>query len=214
MSKKLVLFDFDGTIADTMLTLITGYNKLVAKTLNCKLVDTSLIEEYKKWTPRALMKEHRITVLKLPVLAYWLRRYLRNHFDEVNMFTDVDQVIKKLKDDGFKLGILTSNSRRNVKTFLSSRSLLPYFDYIYSSKKLTGKDQVFKKMQSVHDLDINNVIYIGDEVRDIEFVRKIGIPIIAVTWGLGNRELLSSHQPDFMIDDPKEILPIVEEVFS
>jgi len=57
-----------------------------------------------------------------------------------------------------------------------------------------------------HKLDKNNVIYVGDETRDIRSARKSQIPIVAVTWGFNATEILSQHQPDYLVDHPSELL--------
>ncbi len=207
--EKVIIFDFDGTIANTLYTLLEGYNKRVAPVLKCKPVDLEKIDEYKKWTARDLLKEHRINALKLPVVIFWLRRYLKRQIHTVEHFEAVDAVIKELYKKGYSLGILTSNTTKNVKAFLERNDLDEYFKYIYSSKKFSGKAKVYMKMAEKHDLNDKEVIYVGDEVRDIKFVKKIGIPIICVSWGLTDPEVLRQEEPDYLIDHPEEIIPII-----
>ena len=48
------------------------------------------------------------------------------------------------------------------------------------------------------------VIYVGDEVRDITGAKNAGVKVIAVAWGYNSRELLEKHKPDFPVDTPQE----------
>jgi phosphoglycolate phosphatase len=55
-------------------------------------------------------------------------------------------------------------------------------------------------------------IYIGDETRDIEACKKVGIPIISITWGMNNKEILSTLNPDQMAHSPLEIIRCIEQL--
>jgi phosphoglycolate phosphatase-like HAD superfamily hydrolase len=59
-----------------------------------------------------------------------------------------------------------------------------------------------------------NVIYVGDETRDIEASKKAGIPVIAVTWGLNDREILAMAQPDQIIDSPDNLLACIKQILN
>jgi len=66
----------------------------------------------------------------------------------------------------------------------------------------------------IEKISRGSVIYVGDEIRDIEASKKSGIPVIAVSWGLNRRELLSSLFPDQIADDPKELFGCVQRIFN
>ncbi|HLB58081.1 MAG TPA: HAD hydrolase-like protein, partial [Gammaproteobacteria bacterium] len=52
--------------------------------------------------------------------------------------------------------------------------------------------------------------YIGDETRDIQAAKKNHIYSIAVTWGFNNKKVLAAEKPDFLIDNPKELLAVLK----
>jgi phosphoglycolate phosphatase len=215
MSKqKVILFDFDGTLADTLDKIIEGYNKRVAPALRTKPLNYARIPEYRRSaTPRSFLKEHGISLAKLPIMIYWLRRYLRKEMHCIQFCKGMEEVLDFLHKQKYRLGVLTSNSVKNVGAFLRSKERSHYFDYIYSAKKWHGKDRTLRKMIADHELSIQNLLYIGDEVRDIEFARKVGIPIICVSWGLNDRGRLEAHEPDFLVDSPEELMAVLEEHF-
>jgi phosphoglycolate phosphatase len=83
------------------------------------------------------------------------------------------------------------------------------FDYVVGKGGLFGKDKIIRSILKKRKLKSDEVLYVGDEVRDIEACRKLGIKIAAVTWGFSSKELLEKNKPDFLIDRAEEILKLV-----
>ena len=64
-------------------------------------------------------------------------------------------------------------------------------------------------MLSKYELEPQDAIYIGDEVRDIKSAKKAGIPIAAVTFGFNSKEALEKESPDYLCDTPAELVKIL-----
>lgn len=86
---------------------------------------------------------------------------------------------------------------------------LDVFDYIYCGSSVFGKDKILKKMARTHNLNLDDIIYVGDEVRDVDMAKKVGIKMIAVTWGVSTHEALKKANADFVVDKPAELQGIV-----
>ena len=129
---------------------------------------------------------------------------MRTQIRKAKTFPGLGLALKKLKKKGFKLGILTSNSKDNVGFFLK-HNRLELFDFIYSGADLFGKDKTIKKMIKNQNLDRKNVVYFGDEVRDIEACQKAGVKIVAVGWGMNSPLALKSANPEQLITSPKDL---------
>lgn len=127
-------------------------------------------------------------------------------------FEGMKEALTAIKDKGYRLGIITSNARPNVLLFLENNGMDSLFDFVYSGRSLFGKDKVFKRMFAKKNIHPASAIYVGDETRDIEACRKVGIPIVSVTWGMNNREILSSLHPDQMAHTPPEIIRCIENI--
>jgi HAD superfamily hydrolase (TIGR01549 family) len=208
---KYIIFDFDGTIADTIDLALNIYNR-IAPEYNCNPIkeeDRGILRARK---PQDLLKEYGVTNLKLILILLRIRKEIINLIPEIKLVNGIKDSLKEIINSGLRVGILTSNSRHNVNIFLEKNNLSDIIDFIYSGKNLFGKDRVIRRLLDHENISREDVIYIGDETRDIEASRQVGIPVIAVSWGLNNREILDTLQPDQIADTPKDLFRCVQQI--
>ena len=210
---KFVVFDFDGTIADTLGLSLRIYNE-IAPEFNLVAISDDIREIIRAKRPQEIFKAYGINNRKLLLLTLRIRKELTKHIHETEPVTEMEAALNEIKNAGYKLGILTSNSTNNVSRFLDVNSLSGMIDFIYSGKSLFGKDKVIRHMLTYENISEKDIIYVGDETRDIEASKKAGIPVIAVSWGLNRRDVLASLHPDQIADAPKELLPAVQQIFN
>lgn len=211
MSIKIILFDFDGTIADTFDALVNIANGLAGE-FGFKPLTPEEIPLVKTLTARQLIDKSGISLFKIPPLLKRVKSDLRQYIPTLNPIIGVKESIEQLKIDGNILGILTTNSEDNVRLFLRQHQMEYLFSYLYSESTIFGKTNVIKKFLSQHNLTSENVIYVGDEVRDIQSSRKAHIKVISVTWGFNSPEVLAKHNPDFLIHHPRELIEIIRQI--
>jgi phosphoglycolate phosphatase len=116
-----------------------------------------------------------------------------------------------LKERGLTLSIISSNSNQNIRRFLTENNL-DVFDHIYCAKNLFGKERTIASLIKKLHLKRNELIYIGDEHRDIIACQANHIRVIAVTWGLDTVETLSRARPDYIAHKPSDILSIIDSM--
>ena len=208
-----IIFDFDGTIADTLGTGLKIYNE-IAPEYDFRPITDDLKDILREQKPQDLMKAHGISNRKLFLLLLRIRKEIGKHISEARPAENMPPALHGLKNAGYRLGILTSNAAANVRMFLDAHSLSDIFDFIYSGRSLFGKDRIIRQMLSRENIPVYNVIYVGDETRDVEACKKTGIPVIAVSWGLSRREILASLLPDKIADRPEELLECVQQIFN
>ena len=208
-----VIFDFDGTIADTLDTSLRIYNE-VAPEYDFSPITEDLREILRAQKPQEILKAYGISKRKLFLLLLRIRKELGRHIHDTRPAEGMPTALQEMKEAGYKLGILTSNAAANVSRFLEANSLSGIFGFIYSGKSLFGKDRVIRHMLSRENISADNVIYVGDETRDVEACKKTGIPVIAVSWGLSHREIMASLLPDKIADKPEELLGHVQQIFN
>ena len=199
------IFDFDGTIADSFWLIIdiahnlTNHPKLLDKNLINKLRDNSLSD---------LTSELNIPKYRWPLLLRKGRIEMKSRLNEVKIISNMDLVIEKLFKSGHKLYILSNNSKENLINFLEEYNLVKCFNDIYGDIGLFKKAKYLNKIIKQNKLTKENVIYVGDETRDILASKKINIKVAAVTWGFNSPKVLKLHNPDFIINNPMELLKI------
>ena len=119
-----------------------------------------------------------------------------------------------MREAGYKMGILTSNSAENVSEFLKINEVADIFDFIYSGKNLFGKAKVINKMLKQEGISKEQVVYVGDETRDVEASHKANIPVIAVNWGLNNSDILEKAKPDKIAEHPEQLIGYVGQIID
>lgn len=213
MDKNYIIFDFDGTVADTLELSFDIYNS-IAHEYGCKPARKEDRELLKTRKPQEILVSYGITKLKLFSLLLRMRKELAAHIPDVKPAKDVIPALRDIKNAGFSMGILTSNSVRNVSMFLDVNNLSDTFDFIYSGKSYFGKTKVIKRLLDHEGISPESVIYVGDETRDVEASRKAGIRVIAVTWGLSPVEPLAATHPDQMAETPGELLSCIRRILK
>ena len=199
-----IIFDFDGTIADTFDLALEIYNT-IAPEYNCRPAGPEDHELLRTKKPQELLKTYGVSRLKLLTLLLRIRKELSRHIPDIKLVSGMEASLREIRNSGYKMGILTSNSVSNVSKFLDINNLSGLFDFIYSGRSLFGKEKVIRRLLIHENLSVERVIYVGDETRDIEASKNAGIPVVAVSWGLNRREVLASLSPDQIADDPKEL---------
>ena len=203
MNKHIIIFDFDGTIADTMPNIIRIINEH-AHEFGYKPFSPVDIEKFRGMRPKELIKELNIPFYKLPFFVKKIKDILNKDMLDVKVFSGMAEVLHELKKRGYILGILSSNSKENIEKFCENNNLL-MFDFIHSEKNIFGKDKSLNNIIKKNNSKKEEMVYVGDEVRDIEACRKVGLDIISVGWGFNTPELLKKYNSN-IIDTPSQLL--------
>ena len=199
---KYVIFDFDGTLADTLVFVKDFINEQDNST---KIT----LEKMRDNGVKNLLKEYKIPFWRIPKLISGYKRSMNEKINkEAKTFKGIPELLAKLGKN-YKIGLISTNSKENIEHFLQKHKIKEYFTFIYTDSSLFGKDIVLKRMLKKYQIKPDEVIYLGDEDRDIEATKKVGIKIISVSWGYNSKRLLLKHNPDYIVDSPKEILKII-----
>ena len=207
MQKPVVIFDFDGTIADTLHSIISIMNDL-SDEFGFRKIRNEDIEYLRERRPREVLRYLGISIFKLPFVIRRVRREINSSISSLTPSVDLLPVLKLLKENNCQIGIVTTNIEENVKKFLHANNL-DQFDFFYTAKKIFGKDKTISKIIKDMKLEKSMVYFVGDEVRDIEAGKKSGINTIAVSWGYNTKSALDKECPDYLIDSPMDLENII-----
>jgi phosphoglycolate phosphatase len=145
---------------------------------------------------------------KIPGLIVKGRQSMLGRMNEVAPFQGVPEVLDSLHAAGYHLLVISSNSEKNVRSFLRTNNLELYFDGVYGSASLFNKALTLKKVMRRNKLAAADCFYIGDEVRDIVAATRVGVEPVAVAWGYQAYEALQEYHPYALLSHPKELLRI------
>ncbi|MBE9141585.1 HAD hydrolase-like protein [Nodosilinea sp. LEGE 07088] len=206
------LFDFDGTLADSLSTIVEITNRL-APEFGYRPTPLDEVEALKGLSTRQLIRYSGIPLLKIPALIRRLRAELKSHCTPIAPCGGMPAVIRQLHAQNHALAVITSNTPEVVQAFLSAHALDHCFFSVDGGGTLFGKGRLIAKCLELHQLVPNETVYVGDEVRDIQAARFAGIRPISVTWGFNSREALAAAQPDWLVDEP-DALPAIADRLS
>ena len=203
MKYKLVIFDFDGTLADSLPWFFTVAD-LVADKYKLKRINKDDLETLRTYGAEEMLNLHGVSLWKVPMIANYVRKLLAKDIHQIKMFAGIDGLIKQLSEKGMRLAVLTSNSCENVRQVLGpvNSALIDYYECGVS---VFGKPPKLRKLLHKSGVDRNEVICIGDEIRDIVAANHVNIPFGAVAWGYTSIEALKAFSPS-------EVFACVEEI--
>jgi phosphoglycolate phosphatase len=203
MRYSLVIFDLDGTLADSFPWFLANLDN-VADAFRLRRVPPDEIEKLRRADVREILTYLGVPHWKLPFIARYMRRLKSTKLATISLFPGVDQMLRTLKDGGLTLTLVSSDSETNAR-YLLGRDNAALFSEYDCSAALFGKVGKFRRVIRRSGVETGRVLAIGDEARDLEAARATGIDFAAVSWGYTAPEKLVAMQPDLMFDTMAEI---------
>lgn len=208
MQFKLLVFDFDGTIADTLSDSLEIVNQLAVEFGFNQLHDEDLARA-KDMTLAQLIRFLRIPKRKVPILLARGRKMLRSRIETTPLCAGMGETLQRLQEEGWPMGVLTSNSRENVEAFCKAHQLNPFY-FISSVSRLSGKHKYIRSILRTFSFRSDQILYIGDEARDVKAAKKVRVPMAACTWGYNSEAALKLYKPEFLVNEPAELLEVLQ----
>jgi phosphoglycolate phosphatase len=193
LNRKLIIFDFDGTLADT-LPVFLGLFDQAADKFGFKRMDRSRQRELRNLDARQMMAMHEVPLWKLPALATFMRSSISRSIADIRLFDGMADALRALKARGVVLTVVSSNSRSNVLDVLGPE-LAALFSHFECGASLFGKLPKIRKVLAATGIAREQTMLIGDEIRDAKVAAEAGIDFGAVAWGFNNVEALTAEKP-------------------
>lgn len=207
--KKVLIFDFDGTIADSLDAIVHIMNKL-SHHYGYNRITEEKRDQLRHETSQKIMSDFNLSPLRLFFLALRVKRELKREIPHINLIPGMKSALHELKADGYTLGIATSNSKPIVELFLQKHKLDHCFDFIYA-RTVFSKAAILKSIMRKYRLEPARVVYVGDETRDIDAARRAGTGIVSVAWGMNSKEILAHQKPDHLITEPQSLHKVLSQ---
>ena len=214
-SYDYVIFDFDGTVADTG----EGILKSLQYSFEQMGREVPDLSDLKKFIgpPIHYSYVNFYGVSENEVEQYikkYRERYKKIGIYECFVYDGMLETLKTLRKNGVKLGIASSKPIKLVYDVMEHLKLTEYFDAVvgtrFDDSNHPGKtDLVLQSMEKLEDSDKSRTLMVGDRFFDIDGAAGAGVDSAGVTYGYGSREEFMEHNATYIVDSPKEILNIV-----
>ncbi|MFZ5376570.1 MAG: HAD-IA family hydrolase [Patescibacteria group bacterium] len=211
--RKTVIFDFDGTIANTW-EMVGELLEIIAPEFGYEVLSESELLNLRDLGLKSVLKKLKIPWWQVPRMALRINQEIGKRLAKLRPIDDISEVLTQLATN-YSLGIVSSNRRDNIVRFLELYNL-EFFDFVYSEKSLFGKDKMLLSVIKKHKLTKDQVIYVGDEVRDLEAANKVGVKMVAVEWGLNSSVAFAKQkkQPASQVSSPAMLPMAVSQIFA
>jgi len=204
-----LIFDFDGTLINTNDLIIDTLKKVAKDKLNQTLDQNKITEMF------GLTIDEQMRILdpegEEELVDYYFDLYLKRIESETFLFKDIESLLKTLKKLGYNLYILTNNNTNDTKKSLKRLNIINYFDDLITTDDVKmgkpdpeGLEILFKN----NNLKKEEALFIGDSPHDIEAGKRFNIKTVLVGWSMFDLEDFDV-KPDFIIDQPKELLEFI-----
>lgn len=215
--KKLVIFDLDGTILNTIKDLTNSVN-YVLKHYNMPLKKEEEIKYYLGYGPKYLLEKAFNKTFSekeyQAVYSLYDNYYSKHQLDFTKAYDGIDIVLKDLKESGYLIAVCSNKQESAVKELMTT--LFPNtFDIVMgTSSKFLPKPEPDMVLNILDELEVKkeNTIYIGDTQVDMQTAINAKIKKIAVLYGFRKKTDLEFYNPEYYVNTPSELTRIIKEV--
>ncbi len=196
---QLVIFDVDGTLIDSFPVFVELMNSF-AERYAYPPIHADNIEEFRALAPKKILKKLKLSPLQTFSLMLRCKHKMKQFLHIPQKIQGVEQLLRALKAQHIQIAIVSSNSAANCQSYLGAE-LFDLFDYIECDASIYGKQRQLKKIIRKVKAPLQQVIYIGDQIIDIQSAHKNGIQAAAVTWGFNNKQALLTEKPHYLCEE-------------
>jgi phosphoglycolate phosphatase len=202
MRYRLTIFDFDGTLADSFPWVIGMMND-VADRFKFRRVADDEVESLRMCDAREIMRRLGIRRWKLPMIAHYVRSRMAADVEHIHLFPGTGEMLKELTDAGVKLAVVSANGETTIRKVLGEHAAL--FEAYAGGVSLFGKRSKLMRMSRLTGVPVQEILVIGDEIRDLDATRAARMTFGAVSWGSTRPGAMLERSPDYMFNTVPEI---------
>jgi len=197
------VFDFDGTIADTLPLIYAAFDAAMAPALGRSLSEREVRQLFGP-------TDHDIIRSVLPVddhanaIATYVSFYERKHDRLASVFAGMDTVLRQCREAGMKIGIVTGKSRQTALVSLKAIGLNGSYDVLVAGDDVEHPKPhpqgILAALKAVGHQEGSPAVYVGDSAADVLAGRAAGLTTVAVTWGSPDLDELMAAKPDVICE--------------
>lgn len=202
-ARRTVIFDFDGTIADSFDVFVEVFEEIAGTS---RTLTAPEIEELRDLSTHEVIQKLGVKRWQVPIFAVRGRRAVGSKMGRVRIFDGMRVAIEQLISDGYRLYIVSSNEKATITAFLRRYGIEHCFSGVFAGTGVFGKAKRLETLINSAHIDRSLCVYVGDETRDIDASKAVGLRCVAVAWGYNTRASLLRHAPDALVETPDNLV--------
>ena len=216
--KKLVVFDLDGTLLNTVIDL----GKACNYALETMGFATHPIQAYAYMVGdgvRSLMKKAQQdadeeTIDKL--LEHFKEYYNEHCIDTTKPYPGIEDLLQKLKEKNIAMAVASNKYQEATEKII--KGCFPNYDFVAIEGQKEGRNRkpdpsILFSILEAYPVAKRDILFVGDSGVDVECAKRACVESLAVTWGFRPLRELKQACPDYIISQPAEILNHLEDEF-
>ncbi len=213
MNVKIVIFDWDGTIVDSVDHIADslhqaatelGYPALAREAYR-DIIGLGMVEALERLYPGITREE----------MQNIRERYAGYFFSKLttpqNVFPGMAELLADLREAGRGCSVATGKSRRGLDSALATSGLGDHFDITRCADETRSKPDpaMLREILEFYDVRPAEAVMIGDTRYDLEMAQRIGMPSIGVEWGVHKRDVLGDYDPHAVVDTVSDLRQVL-----
>jgi len=213
MDVKVVIFDWDGTLVDSVEHIAgslhqaateLGYPELEREAYR-DIIGLGMVEALERLYPGISHEE--MTAIREGYARYFFRKVTTPQ----NIFEGMADVVADLRSSGRGCSVATGKSRRGLESALISSGLGVHFDITRCADETRSKPDplMLEEILFFYGIEASEAVMIGDTRYDLEMAQRIGMPSIGVEWGVHKRDVLGSYAPHAVVESVPDLRSVL-----
>ncbi|WP_038169321.1 HAD hydrolase-like protein [Verrucomicrobium sp. BvORR106] len=207
MKYRLVIFDFDGTLADSVPWMMGVADEIADRHHFPRLTDADR-EAIRGPEAASIPRLLKIPRWKLVLIARDGRRMMAAKLHEIQLYPGAADLLRHLSENGVRIAIVSSNSESNIRQILGE-SLASLVEQYECGASFFGKSRKLRKVIRKSGLPAESILSVGDEMRDLTASLDVGLPFGGVSWGICHATALREAGATVVFDTIGQISDIV-----
>ncbi|MBK9314310.1 MAG: HAD-IA family hydrolase [Acidobacteria bacterium] len=226
LHRHLILFDFDGTLVNTTPLILRSFHATWQELFGFSFTDDVYIRTFGMLIHSAFRDLILLAVtegrMKMPhdmedacsrILPVYRGYNLGWHDEMIEQFAGVEPLLKNLKSRGHRLGVVSSKIRAGVERGLNLFAMAGFFDCLIGAEDVINHKPHPEPLLRAAELmngSPRQTLYVGDSIHDVAAGRAAGMTTVAVSWGPFPRLDLENALPDYLLEQPEDLLEILD----
>lgn len=205
---RTIVFDFDGTIANTLPLIYRTFNAVLEPRIGRVLPDAEIRSHFGP-PDQTILGRYVGEVEQAAAFAEYVERYRRDHHEHVHIYDGIHDLLQAARNDGVRIGVMTGKSRVTAKISFHALGIDDLIDVLVAGDDVTEPkphpEGVIRVLAELGHPPDDPGAMVGDSAADIYAGRDAGLTTIGVTWGVPEHDDLRAARPDLICDSTSDL---------